>query len=106
MIIIITMLEWLLGIYVYYDCRLERDTAHTYAEAVLYHSVGPNALTKPNDDRGLCIVNPMNQVNQYAEIAGQYAEVGDFKETADRSGEYKNSNTSKVGCVHVLVSYS
>ena len=45
-------------------------------------------------------VNPLNQVNQYAEVANQYAVVGlEGQEggATGRNGEYETSSHSKVG---------
>ena len=80
-----------------YNAYMSCTSAHT---EVLYHSVGPDAALRHNENNGLYAVNPTNQVDQYSEVANQYAEVGlkgQERRTAGRNGEYENSSHSKVG---------
>ena len=84
-------------------CSLHTCRNATHIETVLYHSVGP-ATFKPRDGGGLCVVNPMNQVNQYAEVSSQYTEIGELedrqgRETALNNDQCKDSNHSKVGAL-------
>ena len=84
------------------SCSEERDAAHV--ETVLHHSVGP-ATFQPRDG-GLYAVNPMNQVNQYAEVSSPYTEIGELEDRQGReralsNGQHKNSNHSEVGCALV-----
>ena len=75
-------------------------SAHT--EEVLYHSVGQDAALRHGENNGLCAVNRMNQVDQYSEVANQYAEIGlegQERRAAGRNGEYENSSHSKVGSI-------
>ena len=87
----------------YMTCSQESGAAQYHTEVAFYHSVGPvSAFRSTNgDNAGLYAVNPKNQVNHYAEIVTQYAEVdekGQGKETPIWNNEYENSSHSKVGC--------
>ena len=84
-------------------CSLHTCRNATNIETVLYHSVGP-ATFKPRDGGGLCVANPMNQVNQYAEVSSPYTEIGELedrqgRETALSNGQCKDSNHNKVGAL-------
>ena len=53
-----------------------------------YHCVGPDTALRHGDDyNGLYAVNPMNQINQYSEVANQYAEVGLKGQERSRAAE-------------------
>ena len=80
-----------------------RNAAYNIIEMVLCDSVGP-ATFKPRDGDGLCVVNPMNQINQYAEVSSPYTEIGELedrqgRETALSNDQCKDSNHSKVGAL-------
>ena len=89
-------------------CRKEGDaTQSANTEAVFYHSVGPDT-SKLTGGIDLYAVNPMNQVNQYAEVSSPYTEIGELedrqgKERALSNGQHKNSNHSEVSSFSFII---
>ena len=72
---------------------------------MLYHSVGPDTARRYEGSDGLYT---MNQVNQYAEVANQYAVIsleGQESGATGRNGEYETSDHNKVGFSGFIIFY-